>query len=36
MHANRLLRSAHRSQELVLHSFLKSLYQSQAALAATV
>jgi thiopeptide-type bacteriocin biosynthesis protein len=33
MHANRLLRSAHRAQELVLHDFLYRLYESQAALA---
>ena len=32
MHANRLLRSAHRAQELVLYDFLARLYQSQAAL----
>ncbi len=32
MHANRLLRSAHRAQELVLYDFLSRLYQSQAAL----
>jgi thiopeptide-type bacteriocin biosynthesis protein len=31
MHANRLLRSAHRAQELVLYDFLARLYQSQAA-----
>lgn len=31
MHANRLLRSAHRAQELVLFDFLARLYQSQAA-----
>jgi thiopeptide-type bacteriocin biosynthesis protein len=33
MHANRLLRSAHRAQELVLYDFLMRLYQSQAAFA---
>jgi thiopeptide-type bacteriocin biosynthesis protein len=31
MHANRLLRSAHRAQELVLYDFLARLYQSQLA-----
>jgi thiopeptide-type bacteriocin biosynthesis protein len=31
MHANRLLRSAHRAQELVLYDFLARLYQSRAA-----
>jgi thiopeptide-type bacteriocin biosynthesis protein len=31
MHANRLLRSAHRAQELVLYDFLDRLYGSQAA-----
>jgi thiopeptide-type bacteriocin biosynthesis protein len=31
MHANRLLRSAHRAQELVLYDFLDRLYQSRAA-----
>jgi thiopeptide-type bacteriocin biosynthesis protein len=31
MHANRLLRSAHRAQELVLYDFLCRLYESQAA-----
>ena len=31
MHANRLLRSAHRAQELVLYDFLYRLYQSHAA-----
>jgi thiopeptide-type bacteriocin biosynthesis protein len=31
MHANRLLRSAHRAQELVLYDFLYRLYQSQTA-----
>jgi thiopeptide-type bacteriocin biosynthesis protein len=31
MHANRLLRSAHRAQELVLYDFLHRLYESQAA-----
>ncbi len=31
MHANRVLRSAHRAQELVLYDFLGRLYQSQAA-----
>jgi thiopeptide-type bacteriocin biosynthesis protein len=31
MHANRLLRSAHRPQELVLYDFLARIYQSQAA-----
>jgi thiopeptide-type bacteriocin biosynthesis protein len=31
MHANRLLRSAHRAQERVLHDFLCRLYESQAA-----
>jgi thiopeptide-type bacteriocin biosynthesis protein len=31
MHANRLLRSAHRAQELVLYDFLTRSYQSQAA-----
>jgi thiopeptide-type bacteriocin biosynthesis protein len=31
MHANRLLRSAHRAQELVLYDFLARLYESQAA-----
>jgi thiopeptide-type bacteriocin biosynthesis protein len=31
MHANRLLRSAHREQELVLYDFLTRLYASQAA-----
>jgi thiopeptide-type bacteriocin biosynthesis protein len=31
MHANRLLRSAHRAQELVLYDFLSRLYESQAA-----
>jgi hypothetical protein len=31
MHANRLLRSAHRPQELVLYDFLARLYESQAA-----
>jgi lantibiotic biosynthesis protein len=30
MHANRLLRSAHRAQELVLYDFLSRLYDSQA------
>jgi thiopeptide-type bacteriocin biosynthesis protein len=30
MHANRLLRSAHRAQELVLYDFLSRLYESQA------
>jgi thiopeptide-type bacteriocin biosynthesis protein len=29
MHANRLLRSAHRAQELVLYDFLSRLYESQ-------
>jgi hypothetical protein len=29
MFANRLLRSAHRAQELVLYDFLARLYQSQ-------
>jgi thiopeptide-type bacteriocin biosynthesis protein len=31
MHANRLLRSAHRAQELVLYDFLARLYESQTA-----
>ncbi len=31
MHANRLLRSAQRAQELVLYDFLSRLYDSQAA-----
>jgi thiopeptide-type bacteriocin biosynthesis protein len=31
MHANRLLRSAHRAQELVLYDFLSRLYESRAA-----
>jgi thiopeptide-type bacteriocin biosynthesis protein len=31
MHANRMLRSAHRAQELVLYDFLARLYQSQSA-----
>ncbi|MGB8475144.1 MAG: lantibiotic dehydratase [Candidatus Acidiferrum sp.] len=31
MHANRLLRSAHREQELVIHDFLSRLYKSKAA-----
>jgi thiopeptide-type bacteriocin biosynthesis protein len=31
MHANRLLRSAHRAQELVLYDFLARLYESQSA-----
>jgi thiopeptide-type bacteriocin biosynthesis protein len=31
MHANRVLRSAHRAQELVLYDFLARLYESQAA-----
>jgi thiopeptide-type bacteriocin biosynthesis protein len=31
MHANRLLRTAHRAQELVLYDFLGRLYESQAA-----
>jgi thiopeptide-type bacteriocin biosynthesis protein len=31
MHANRLLRSAHRAQELVLYDFLSRLYESQTA-----
>jgi thiopeptide-type bacteriocin biosynthesis protein len=31
MHANRVLRSAHRAQELVLYDFLTRLYESQAA-----
>jgi thiopeptide-type bacteriocin biosynthesis protein len=31
MHANRLLRSAHRAQELVLYDFLTRLYESRAA-----
>jgi thiopeptide-type bacteriocin biosynthesis protein len=31
MHANRLLRSAHRAQELVLYDFLARLYDSEAA-----
>src|SRR5262249_47648929 len=31
MHANRLLRSAHRGQELVLYDFLARSYESQAA-----
>jgi thiopeptide-type bacteriocin biosynthesis protein len=31
LHANRLLRSAHRAQELVLYDFLSRLYDSQAA-----
>jgi thiopeptide-type bacteriocin biosynthesis protein len=30
LHANRLLRSAHRAQELVLYDFLSRLYESQA------
>ena len=30
MHANRLLRSAHRRQELVLYDFLARLYESRA------
>jgi thiopeptide-type bacteriocin biosynthesis protein len=30
MHANRLLRSAHRAQELVLYNFLHRLYESRA------
>jgi thiopeptide-type bacteriocin biosynthesis protein len=30
MHANRLLRSAHRAQELILYDFLSRLYESQA------
>jgi hypothetical protein len=29
MHANRLLRSSHRAQELVLYDFLLRLYQTQ-------
>ena len=36
MHANRLLRSAHRAQELVLYDFLGRLYESQAARAGEV
>ncbi len=31
MHANRLLRSAHGAQELVLYDFLCRLYESRAA-----
>jgi hypothetical protein len=31
MHANRMLRSAQRAQELVLYDFLARLYQAQAA-----
>jgi hypothetical protein len=31
MHANRLLRSAQRAQELVLYDFLDRLYEGQAA-----
>ncbi len=31
LHANRLLRSAHRAQELVLYDFLARLYDAQAA-----
>jgi thiopeptide-type bacteriocin biosynthesis protein len=31
MHANRLLRSAHRAQEMVLYDFLARLYESRAA-----
>jgi hypothetical protein len=31
MHANRLLRSAQRAQELVLYDFLARLYESRAA-----
>jgi hypothetical protein len=31
MHANRLLRSAHRVQELVLYDFLVRLYESRTA-----
>jgi hypothetical protein len=31
MHANRLLRSAHRAQELILYDFLARLYESRAA-----
>jgi thiopeptide-type bacteriocin biosynthesis protein len=31
MHANRLLRTAHRAQELVLYDFLARVYESQAA-----
>jgi hypothetical protein len=31
MHANRMLRSAHRAQEVVLYDFLARLYESQAA-----
>jgi hypothetical protein len=31
MHANRVLRSAHRAQELVLYDFLTRYYESQAA-----
>jgi thiopeptide-type bacteriocin biosynthesis protein len=34
MHANRLLRSAHRAQEVILYDFLARLYESQAARAA--
>jgi thiopeptide-type bacteriocin biosynthesis protein len=34
MHANRLLRSAHRAQELILYDFLARLYESWAARAA--
>jgi hypothetical protein len=35
MHVNRLLRSAQRQHEVVLHDFLNRLYQAQAARAAT-
>jgi thiopeptide-type bacteriocin biosynthesis protein len=31
MHANRMLRSAQRAQELVLYDFLNRLYESRAA-----
>jgi hypothetical protein len=31
MHANRVLRSAHQAQELVLYDFLSRLYESRAA-----
>jgi thiopeptide-type bacteriocin biosynthesis protein len=31
MHANRVLRSAHRSQELVMYDFLARMYKSQRA-----
>lgn len=31
MHANRLLRSGHRNQEIVLYDFLRRLYETQAA-----